>query len=102
MSDLMTFPDTVDEFMEQYKIVDTEHVYTNGAELVPIFRMKQWFEHSAQPERTGMWINDVAYFDEDGCPCMVTRCNQCGEAYPVSNYCPNCGARMGGDTDEAD
>lgn len=51
MSDLMTFPDTVEEFMEQYKIIDTEQVYTNGAELVPIFRMKQWFEHlpTAEP-----------------------------------------------------
>ena len=41
----MAFPDTVDEFMEQYKIVDTDQVYTNGSELIPIFRMKQWFEH---------------------------------------------------------
>ena len=46
MADLMTFPNTVEEFMEQYKIVDTEQVYTNGAELVPIFRMEQWFEHA--------------------------------------------------------
>ena len=45
MNNCMTFPDTVEEFMEQYKIVDTEHVYTNGVEMVPIFRMKQWFEH---------------------------------------------------------
>ena len=44
MADLMTFPNTVDKFMEQYKIVDTDEVYTNGAELVPIFRMKQWFD----------------------------------------------------------
>lgn len=44
MADVMTFPSTVDEFMDQYKIVDTEQVYTNGIELVPIFRMKQWFE----------------------------------------------------------
>ena len=43
--DIMNFPQTVDEFMEQYKIVDREEVYTNGAEMVPIFRMKQWFEH---------------------------------------------------------
>ena len=63
MSDRMTFPDTVEEFMEQYKVVDTDGVYmSKGAELVPIFRMKQWFEHllcadddvinlpSAQPE----------------------------------------------------
>ena len=42
---MMTFPNTVEEFMEQYKIVDTEKIYTNGADLVPIFRMLQWFEH---------------------------------------------------------
>lgn len=53
MSDLMTFPDTVEEFMERYKVIDTKQVYTNGAELVPIFRMKQWFEHlQAEPK----WI----------------------------------------------
>lgn len=45
MADMMTFPDTVEEFMEEYKLVDTEQVYTNGTELVPIFRMEQWFEH---------------------------------------------------------
>lgn len=45
MADSMTFPDTVEEFMEQYKVVDTEEVYSNGCEFVPIFRMKQWFEH---------------------------------------------------------
>lgn len=50
MSDCMTFPDTVEEFMEQYEIVDTEHVYTNGVEMVPIFRMKQWFEHLPECE----------------------------------------------------
>lgn len=45
MADLMTFPNTVEAFMDQYKITDTEQIYTNGAELVPIFRMKQWFEN---------------------------------------------------------
>lgn len=45
MGEVMTFPKTVDEFMEEYKIIDSEEVYTNGAELIPIFRMKQWFEH---------------------------------------------------------
>lgn len=47
MADMMMFPDTVEEFMEQYKITDTEQIYTNGTDLVPIFRMKQWFEHAA-------------------------------------------------------
>lgn len=41
----MMFPDTVEEFMDEYKIVDSEKVYTNGIELVPIFRMEQWFAH---------------------------------------------------------
>ena len=41
----MAFPDTLEEFMESYKITDTEQVYTNGVELVPIFRIKQWMEH---------------------------------------------------------
>ncbi len=52
MSEMMTFPDTVEEFMENYKVVDSEQVYSNGIEFVPIFRMKQWFDHlpPAQPQ----------------------------------------------------
>lgn len=46
--DIMTFPDTVEEFMEQYKMVDREQIYSNGIEYVPIFRMKQWFKHRPQ------------------------------------------------------
>ena len=52
MAEMMLFPETVDEFMEQYKVVDTDHVYTNGTEFVPIFRMRQWFEHLS----TGKYI----------------------------------------------
>ena len=45
MANAMIFPDTVEEFMEEYKLVDSDQVYSNGSEFVPIFRMKQWFEH---------------------------------------------------------
>ena len=45
MADMMTFPDTVEEFMEQYKMIDKEQIYSNGIEYVPMFRMRQWFEH---------------------------------------------------------
>lgn len=48
MGEIMQFPETVEEFMQQYKITDTQQVYTNGTELVPIFRMKQWFEAHKQ------------------------------------------------------
>ena len=88
MSDCMTFPNTVEEFMEQYKIVDSKQVYTNGAELVPIFRMKQWFEHlqTIEPERKkGKW------FWGDG----MYSCDQCHAAfYETSPFCPMCGADM--------
>lgn len=40
MGEIMQLPETVEEFMQQYKITDTQQVYTNGTELVPISRMK--------------------------------------------------------------
>ena len=93
MSDCMTFPDTVEEFMEQYKIIDTEQVYTNGAELVPIFRMKQWFEHlqTFEPERKkGKWI---LVTDSNG---QHFICDHCGEWRYRQNqkFCGECGADM--------
>lgn len=116
MSDLMTFPNTVEEFMEQYKIIDTEQVYTNGAELVPIFRMEQWFEHLSTTEpMTGLYVvgfNDgykagkedaeprkgkwEAFVNEDGE--LDLKCSVCGKEqgfyFCYFNFCPNCGARM--------
>ena len=49
--DIMEFPDTVEEFMEEYKMVDKHEVYSNGIEYVPIFRMEQWFEHCTEKEK---------------------------------------------------
>ena len=99
MNNCMTFPDTVEEFMEQNKVVDTEQIYSNGIEFVPIFRMQQWFEHlpSAEPERNvGKWtLHDDGLFD-------FYTCNQCGKLEKdPSNYCPNCGASMSNELPEA-
>ena len=106
MNDCMTFPDTVEEFMEQYKVVDTEHIYTNGSEFVPIFRMKQWFKHlpSAQPERkTGRWIHLSRHKW-----IRTYKCDQCGNILDFdgvnagrgdANFCPNCGTSMRGEQD---
>jgi hypothetical protein len=44
----MEFPDTFDEFADSYGILDREEVYTNGALLIPVFRVKQWLEHVGQ------------------------------------------------------
>ena len=100
MSDMMTFPKTVEEFMEIYKVVDTEGIYmSKGAELVPIFRMRQWFEHlpsaDIAPVKHGRWQEEIG----------MIMCSECGDAWAIGqeeevrsfNYCPNCGARMDGD-----
>ena len=50
MADVMNFPNSFDEFAEQYKIVDEQEIYTNGTELIPIFRVKQWLEHTSNIE----------------------------------------------------
>lgn len=66
--EMMKFPKTVDEFMESYKIVDTEQLYTNGSELVPIFRMRQWFEHLNEAK----WISVNNRLPEDDIICILT------------------------------
>lgn len=54
---------------------------------------------SAQPERKkGKWVNAN---DGKWNACSVLKCSACGEIdnrmYETDNFCPNCGARMGGD-----
>lgn len=61
MADCMNFPDTVEEFMEQYKVTDYKHIYTNGAELIPIFRMKQWFERQSSADVAPMEPQEIGY-----------------------------------------
>jgi len=63
----MTFQDTVEEFMEDYKVTDTEHVYSNGTEFVPIYRMKQWFQHEPQIVR----CKDCKHWTRFECFCDV-------------------------------
>lgn len=70
MGDKMDFTDTVEEFMKQCKVVDTDGVYmskSKWSQLVPIFHMWQWFEEllSSQPE--------------------VIRCKDCKRFEPYAN-----------------
>ena len=45
MSDKMEFPKTMRKFIDNYSFKDSEEVYTNGAELVSVFRVEQALEH---------------------------------------------------------
>ena len=89
----MTFSNTFDEFAKEYGFKDKEEVYTNGAELIPVFRVNQWLEHILktrdmdikaleQEPKTGHWKHN--------------KCDVCGASRPplLDNFCPNCGAKM--------
>lgn len=93
---VMMFPDTVEEFMEQYKMTDTEHIYSNGTDYVPIFRMRQWFEHqpTIDPVKHGKWVP----FSPKSHLYSCSLCGQWADRY--WNYCPNCGSAMEGVYDE--
>ncbi len=43
--DMMEFPETFDEFAISYGLKDDKEVYTNGSDLIQVFRVKQWLEH---------------------------------------------------------
>ena len=45
MSDSMTFPNTIEEFLENYSFIDKKEYYTNGTKLIPVFRVEQALEH---------------------------------------------------------
>jgi len=45
MADMMNFPLTFKDFIKEYSFKDKEEVYTNGAELIPVFRVEQAWEH---------------------------------------------------------
>jgi len=49
MADMMTFPNTFEEFIKQYEFKDEDEVYTNGIELIPSFRVMQAWEHYVEP-----------------------------------------------------
>ena len=45
MNEQMEFPETFEQFVKEYGFKDNKEVYTNGSDLIPIFRVKQWLEH---------------------------------------------------------
>lgn len=114
MGEQMEFPENFERFAKEYGFKDDKEVYTNGLDLIPIFRVKQWLEHDDKlrriemdtayecgkhaNQRMGQWIithrNGVNTY-------VCSECNNepllIGESYPIfklSDYCPYCGTKM--------
>lgn len=58
MKEQMEFPETFERFAKEYGFKDDKEVYTNGSDLIPIFRVKQWLEHDNKLRRIE---TDTAY-----------------------------------------
>ena len=58
MNEQMEFPETFEEFAKEYGFKDDKEVYTNGSDLIQIFRVKQWLEHDNKLRRIE---TDTAY-----------------------------------------
>ena len=124
MADMMDYPPTWEEFIDNFTILDVEEVYTNRDVLVPLFRVKQMMEHYYRIEDTFkdkkfIGVNDdgrvsftcVPYREghmeiaKSGTLYNVYRYTCCGYEHSESrtdagaseipmNFCPNCGAKV--------
>lgn len=96
----MAFPDTWEEFEQQYGFDDTEEIYTNGSRLMQTFRVRQWLEHlkTVPIERDIPKAPTDQQLEEDGygaCGSLYGRCPNCrGSVYEEQNYCEKCGQRL--------
>lgn len=70
----MQFPNTWEEFEQAYGFEDKKEIYTNGSRLIQSFRVKQWLDHIAKPERTA----------------KLEHTYQVGENW----FCENCGQQL--------
>lgn len=46
----MNFPPSWEDFINNYCFEDKEEIYTNGSQLIPVFRVIQMIEHYFQKE----------------------------------------------------
>ena len=56
MTECMMFPNDWAKFLEDYSFRDSEEVYTNGARLIPTFRVEQMMKHYLRTAVADKWI----------------------------------------------
>lgn len=116
----MDFPNTFDEFAKNYGFKDSKEIYTNGSELIPVFRVKQWLKYissSVTPQepildkiraeiKEWYWQADKQALVTDPCvvDAMIDLFIQTINKYSMNNHwiddadryrCPICGFETG-------
>ena len=82
MNEQMEFPETFEEFAKEYGFKDDKEIYTNGSDLIPIFRVKQWLEHTQKPTTK----NDLALIHTEGLDEEI-RCTMCTNSMKSDRGC---------------
>lgn len=88
MNTSIEFPDDWHDFLKLNQFIDSKEVYTNGIELIPVFRVEQLIEHllkeqeAVEPEVEVLNEIDRLY-----------RCPRCHKHffYEKQKYCDQCG-----------
>lgn len=62
MGERMEFPKDPKEFIKKYSFKDNKELYTNGAELVPLFRVNQMIEHYMNNPNWGKVLADTGKY----------------------------------------
>lgn len=84
MADSMTFPKTWEQFLHDYEFEDSRRIYTNGARLIPSFRVKQMMEHYLLEAKSEAYKEFAERFKEKASS-AVTSC-QGYEIYETKLY----------------
>ena len=71
----MQFPDTWEEFEQAYGFEDKKEIYTNGSRLIQSFRVKQWLDHTAEPEPKWIPVSEALPKDMDRILATIVRPN---------------------------
>lgn len=70
MADMMEYPKTPNEFIKSYSFKDSDEIYTNGDELVPVFRVEQMLEHYYEQQKISL-ENKTSDNMNSSCSCQV-------------------------------
>lgn len=71
MGETMNYPENPIDFIKQYSFSDKQQIYTNGSELISVFRVGQMIEHYMS-DLTPQQIKDMQF-------CLREKSRECAE-----------------------